>query len=70
MGGKTIKGSVTLDMPKNEKKKDDDDDKGKGKKKSKEETKAVFEYVETKSSNQGGGPRGIDIWKQGERGME
>lgn len=30
--------------------------------------KHTFEYTETKTSNQGGGPRGIDVWKEGEKG--
>ena len=28
----------------------------------------TYEYCETKTSNAGGGPRGIDIWVEGERG--
>ena len=28
----------------------------------------TFEYCETKSSNAGGGPRGIDIWVKGVKG--
>lgn len=76
MGEKTIRGSVTLDIPKDKQKKDDDSDKGKGgskgKKggKSEQPTEMVFEYVETKSSNSGGGPRGIDIWRKGESGRK
>jgi hypothetical protein len=31
-------------------------------------TKVTFEYTETKSSNKGAGPRGIQIWIEGERG--
>jgi len=30
--------------------------------------KYVFEYIETKSSNKGAGPRGIKIWLSGEKG--
>jgi hypothetical protein len=34
----------------------------------KDKKKHVFEFCETKSSNAGGGPRGIDVWKEGTKG--
>ncbi len=32
--------------------------------------KLTFEYAETKTSNKGGGPRGLDIWVEGVRGSK
>lgn len=30
----------------------------------------TYEYCETKTSNAGGGPRGIDIWVKGQKGRK